>query len=127
MSYRRPSPLVLSEAERDELEDGPGDAAPAQSLALRARIVLRSGDGLSNTAIAHELGIAKHTVGKWHERFARLRSDGRLDEPRPGAPRRIGDEAVAALVDRTLSGRDHSGPALWVRWAGGILEPWGCT
>jgi transposase len=61
MPYRRPSPLVLSEAERDELEDGPGDAAPAQSLALRARIVLRSGDGLSNKAIAHELGIAKHT------------------------------------------------------------------
>jgi len=28
---------------------------------LRARIVLRSSDGMSNTAIAHELGITKHT------------------------------------------------------------------
>jgi transposase len=105
MPYRRPSPLVLSEAERDELEGWARRRRTAQSLALRARIVLRSGDGLSNTAIAHELGIAKHTVGKWRERFARLRSDGLLDEPRPGAPRRIGDEEVAALVDRTLSSR----------------------
>ena len=60
---------------------------------------------MSNTAVADELGIAKHTVGKWRERFARLRADGLLDEPRPGAPRRIGDEVVAALVDRTLSER----------------------
>ena len=49
--------------------------------------------------------LAKHTVGKWRERFARLRTDGLLDEPRPGAPRRIGDEQIAALVDRALSER----------------------
>jgi transposase len=72
-------------------------------LALRARIVLRAADGLSNTAIADELGVAKHTVGKWRERFAAARADGLLDEPRPGAPRRVADDAVAALVDRTLS------------------------
>ena len=46
-----------------------------------------------------------HTVGKWRERFARLRTDGLLDEPRPGAPRRIGDERVAELVGRTHSTR----------------------
>ena len=103
MPYRRPTALVLSEAERGELEGWARRRRTAQALALRARIVLRSADGLSNTAIAHELGIAKHTVGKWRERFARLRGDGLLDEPRPGAPRRIGDEAIAALVDRTLA------------------------
>ena len=105
MPYRRPTALVLSEAERGELEGWARRRRTAQALALRARIVLRAADGLSNTAIAHELGIAKHTVGKWRERFARLRGDGLLDEPRPGAPRRIGDEAIAALVDRTLATR----------------------
>ena len=84
MPYRRPTALVLSEAERGELEGWARRRRTAQALALRARIVLRSADGLSNTAIAHELGIAKHTVGKWRERFARLRGDGLLDEPRPG-------------------------------------------
>ena len=113
MPYRRPTALVLSEAERGELEAWARRRRTAQALALRARIVLRSGDGLSNTAIAHELKIAKHTVGKWRERFARLRSDGLLDEPRPGAPRRIGDDEIAALVDRTLSTR----PAAATHWS----------
>src|ERR671916_311444 len=105
MPYRMPTALDLSEAERAELEGWSRRRRTAQGLALRARIVLRAAAGLSNTAIADELGVAKHTVGKWRERFARLRADGLLDEPRPGAPRRIGDEQIAALVDRTLSDR----------------------
>jgi transposase len=103
MPYRKPTVPELTEAERAELEGWTRRRKTAQALALRARIVLRAAEGLSNTAIADELGIAKHTVGKWRERFARLRADGLLDEPRPGAPRRIGDEQVAALVDRTLA------------------------
>src|ERR671927_297014 len=105
MPYRRPTTLALSEAERAELEGWSRRRKTAQGLAMRARIVLRAAEGLSNSKIADELGLAKHTVGKWRERFARLRTGGLLDEPRPGAPRRIGDEQIAALVDRTLSER----------------------
>ena len=105
MPYRMPTVLELSEAERAELQGWSRRRKTAQALALRARIVLRAAEGLSNTAIADGLGVAKHTVGKWRERFARRRADGLLDEPRPGAPRRIGDEQVAELVDRTLSTR----------------------
>lgn len=103
MSYRKPTMLVLSEAERAELEGWARRRKTAQALALRARIVLAAAGGASNTAIADEFGVTKHTVGKWRERFAERRADGLLDEPRPGAPRRIGDGEVAALVDRTLS------------------------
>src|SRR3712207_4183001 len=105
MPYRVPATLSLSDAERAELESWVRRRKTAQGLALRARIVLRAADGLSNTAIAAGLATGKHTVGKWRERFARLRTDGLLDEPRSGAPRRIGDEQVAELVDRTLSER----------------------
>ncbi len=105
MPYRVPATLSLSDAERAELESWARRRKTAQGLALRARIVLRAADGLSNTAIAAELATGKHTVGKWRERFARLRTDGLLDEPRSGAPCRIGDEQVAELVDRTLSER----------------------
>ena len=105
MPYRALAALELSEGERSELEGWARRRKTAQALALRARIVLRAADGLSNPAIAGELAIANHTVGKWRERFARARTDGLLDEPRPGAPRRIGDEQVAELVDRTLSTR----------------------
>src|SRR5215211_9353831 len=114
MPYRVPTTLELSEAEGAELESWARRRRTARALALRARIVLRAAAGLSNTAIAADLGIAKHTVGKWRERFARLRTDGLLDEPRPGAPRRIGDEQVAELIDRTLSERPQ-GATHWSR------------
>jgi transposase len=113
MPYRVLAALELSEAERSELDSWARRRKTAQALALRARIVLRAGEGLSNTAIAAELATSKHTVGKWRERFARARTDGLLDEPRPGAPRRIGDERVAELVDRTLSTR----PAGATHWS----------
>ena len=96
MPYRVPATLDLSVEERGELESWARRRKTAQGLALRARIVLLAADGLSNTAISAELATGKHTVGKWRERFAHQRADGLLDEPRPGAPRRIGDEQISA-------------------------------
>ena len=87
MPYRVPTALDLSEAERTEPESWARRRKTAQALALRGRIVPQAAAGLTNMAIAAEIGIAKHTVGKWCERFARQRMDGLLDEHRPGAPR----------------------------------------
>ena len=42
------------------------------------------------------------TVGKWRRRFVAEGLDGLLDEPRPGAPRRISDEQVEEVIRRTL-------------------------
>ncbi|KMO27606.1 endonuclease DDE [Methylobacterium variabile] len=114
MPYRVPATLDLSVEERGELESWARRRKTAQGLALRARIVLLAADGLSNTAISAELATGKHTVGKWRERFAHQRADGLLDEPRPGAPRRIGDEQVAELIARTLSERPQ-GASHWSR------------
>ena len=102
MPYRMPTALDLSGAERAELQGWSRRRRTAQGLALRARIVLRAAEGLSNTAIADELGVAKHTVGKWRERFAVHRLEGLRDEPRSGAPRTVTDERVAELLVRTL-------------------------
>lgn len=114
MPYRVPTSLELSAGERAELESWARRRKTAQGLALRARIVLLAADGLSNTVIAAQLATGKHTVGKWRERFAHQRADGLLDEPRPGAPRRIGDEQVAELIDRRLSERPQ-GATHWSR------------
>jgi transposase len=102
MPYRVPTVLRLSAAERAELEGWARRRKTAQALALRARIVLQAAAGRRNTAIAAELGIAKHTVGKWRERFATERLEGLQDEPRSGAPRTVGDERIADLLVRTL-------------------------
>jgi len=42
------------------------------------------------------------TIGKWRRRFLKLGIDGLLDEPRPGAPRKISDADVERVIAKTL-------------------------
>jgi transposase len=74
----------------------------SQALALRARIVLGCQQQRSNREVAERLRITPQTVGKWRGRFLEKRLDGLLDEPRPGAPRTISDEAVEQVIAKTL-------------------------
>jgi transposase len=69
---------------------------------MRARIVLLCAEGLNNKRVARRLRTSTQTVGKWRGRFVEARLDGLLDEPRPGAPRKITDEQVETVVVRTL-------------------------
>src|SRR5947207_15840995 len=71
-------------------------------MSERCRVILRCADGLPSRSVAAELGIHEHTVGKWRRRFLKDRCDGLLDEARPGRPRTINDDQVAAVIDRTL-------------------------
>jgi transposase len=41
-------------------------------------------------------------VCKWRQRFVADRLDGLAHEPRPGAPRRIGDEQIEVVLVATL-------------------------
>jgi transposase len=96
-------PIILTADERRALEAWTRRPTTAQALALRARIVLMCADsGASNTEIARRLRIIRTTVGKWRSRFLKMRLDGLLDEPRPGAPRQISDEQVEQVVATTL-------------------------
>jgi hypothetical protein len=102
MALGRPlSPLSLSPSERQQLLDWTRRSETAQALALRARIVLLSAAGHSNTEVARRVHVALATVGKWRQRFVLLRRDGMLDEPRPGTPRRLSDAAVERVLART--------------------------
>ena len=94
--------IELTAQERRELEGLARRRKTAQGLARRARIVLAAADGLENKAIVERVGADANTVGKWRRRFAERRLDGLYDEPRPGAPRQIGDEEIAEVVRRTL-------------------------
>ncbi len=96
------APLTLSESEREELLSITRSRSMPQSLATRARIVLLADDGESNTDIAEWLGLSKPTVGIWRKRYLEQRSVGLYDEPRPGGPRSIRDEQIAALLRKTL-------------------------
>jgi transposase len=97
--------LQLSRQERETLERWSRRHRSAQALALRCRIVLACAEGLSNTAVAGRLPATIQTVGKWRSRFLAQRLDGLLDEPRPGAPRKLSDAAVERVLTLTLEKR----------------------
>jgi transposase len=94
--------VVLTDDERETLERWARRPKSAQGLALRCRIVLASADGGTNIAIAGQLGVDRATVRKWRNRFVEQRLDGLHDEPRPGAPRTVGDDAVELVIVKTL-------------------------
>ena len=98
----QPVPVVLSPAERQQLEAWSRRRTSAQALALRARIVLAAAEGLNNTQIAERLTINRSTATTWRARFVAARLDGLVDEPRPGRPRTITDAQVEEVVVRTL-------------------------
>ncbi|HEY4176756.1 MAG TPA: IS630 family transposase [Kofleriaceae bacterium] len=97
--------IVLTEEEREILENYTRRRTTAQALALRARIILRCAEGGENTEISVELKINRNTVGRWRQRFHEARLNGLLDEPRPGAPRQITDEKVERVVVATLESK----------------------
>jgi len=106
MPIGRPIPfLQLTAEEKQTLQRWSRRHSSAQALALRCRIVLACADGLSNTAVARQLPATMQTVGKWRNRFLIQRLDGLLDEPRPGAPRKISDAAVERMLTLTLETR----------------------
>lgn len=94
--------LVITAEEKAALERWSRRPKTAQALARRSRIVLECAQGESNTAVAQKLGVTKQTVGKWRSRFLERRLDGLLDEPRPGTPRKVGDEEVERVLTLTL-------------------------
>ncbi len=94
--------IELSALERAELESLARRPKTAQGLARRARIVLASAEGLENKTIAERLGVTADTVGLWRRRYSERGLNGLYDEPRSGAPRTIGDDAIAETIRLTL-------------------------
>src|SRR5215471_714381 len=97
-----PSPIavevVLSDAEREQLESWARRAKSAQALAQRSRIVLAAAEGLNNTEIAGRFSLDHGTVRKWRHRFEADRLEGLLDEPRAGRPRTVSDAQVEEVI-----------------------------
>ncbi len=94
--------LVLSGREHQELSSLARRVRSAPQAARRARLILACAAGQDNRTVARRQRVAPATVGKWRRRFIAQRLAGLLDEPRPGAPRRITDAAIEDVVVRTL-------------------------
>lgn len=103
--------IILADDEREALLRLTRRARTNRDLALRASIVLRSAEGLSDTDVGKLLHTGNATVGKWRRRFIEERINGLFERPRPGAPRKISDDQVEDVVVKTLEtkpkGRTH--------------------
>lgn len=99
---RKIEPVELSAEEREILQGWAGRRKTAQGLATRSRIVLLAAEGWTSSAVAVHLHVTRVTVGKWRSRFLDRRLDGLVDEPRPGAPRKVMDADVERVITMTL-------------------------
>jgi transposase len=109
MAKGRAVAIVLDDVEKRALTALTRKHGAPQAAAERARIVLATAGSLKNKEIASQLGVCTHTVGSWRNRFADHRMDGLYNEPRPGAPREIGDDEIASAIRKTLEARPKGG------------------
>lgn len=102
MLGRPKAKLVLTQAEREQLQAWARRRKTSQALAMRSRIVLECASGLENQVVAEHMNTSPQTVSKWRNRFVKRRLDGLVDAARPGAPRTIDDARVDAVIAKTL-------------------------
>ena len=97
--------LKLTVEENNQLVEWTRRHKTSQALALRSRIVLACAQGADNGEVARRYRVTRQTVGKWRGRFLEQRLGGLLDEPRPGAPRKLDDARIEQLIATTLNER----------------------
>jgi len=99
--------IVLADVDRQALEAVLRSHKTPQSLALRVRIVLKSGEGESVEAIAASLGTSTKSVYKWRNRFIESGLDGLFDLPRSGQPRKLTEKVIKEVLTMTVERIPH--------------------
>lgn len=112
---RRATSIVLSDSDRQSLEQLKRGRCVSVRLAERAAIVLHAADGLGNIEIGEAMGISRQKAGRWRDRYAAHGLAGiEKDASRPGRKRRISDKQRAAVVRKTLK-ETPEGQTHWSR------------
>ncbi len=108
------APLVLHDGDRGRLEALARSPSVRASVAHRARIVLMSAEGLTNTEIARETKSTRQTVISWRKRYATGGINALGDLPRPGRPVVVDEfEVVATTLANGGRPPAHLGVERW--------------
>lgn len=106
----RPIPrLLITEAQKAELELLACSPTTRQAIGLRARLILACAEGKSNRRVSDELQVSQQMVSKWRLRFFKRGVDGLRDEPRPGTSRKTNTDVSDSVVSTTLLAKRKDG------------------
>jgi len=101
MAHLSALPIVLGDDQRRVLEGLRRAHTTAQQVALRARIILLSDDGVGVREIARRLGVWPKTVRRWRTRWlssAAAVAQRLSDAPKSGAPATFSAEQICAII-----------------------------
>ena len=122
----KPTPIHLTDEERQGLEKLIQRHTIGQQIALRGRILLAAAEGKNNTQIAREMSITLDTVRLWRKRWLQLQDislddlsfEERLqDLPRPGAPAQITADQRSQIEALACEKPEKSGRPI-THWTG---------
>ena len=114
---REATQIILTQAERAELEGLARSTKTEYRLRQRARIVLLAADGMKTRAIGRAVGCTTGTASKWRVRYAEKRLAGLDETGDRGAEPKYGaetDKRILALLDQPP-------PQGYARWSGPLL------
>ncbi len=94
--------ITLDADTREQVEAFARSRSLPHALVVRAKVILMASDGMKSIDIAEKVGLSRVSVGKWRTRFAEGGLNGLYEELRPGRPRQIEEERIAALITKTL-------------------------
>jgi transposase len=98
----RATPIIVSKAERSELEGLIRSHSTPQHLARRARMIVMAADGAGVGETAERLGVWRKGVSFWRARWlsggGESAAERLADAPRSGAPATITPEQICAIV-----------------------------
>jgi transposase len=121
---RRSGPIVLSSAERSELERLIRSQWTPQHLARRARMIVMAADGVGVGETAEQLGVWRKGVSFWRTRWlaggGTSAAERLADAPRSGAPATITAEQICAVVALACERPDDNGVPI-SHWSAGDL------
>ena len=116
MQSKHTQKIILSDQQRKELEDIVRRRKSAQSMVLRAKIILAGSEGKSLLKTSKELKCHRETVTRWRKHWVERSEDlpvsERLKEaPRPGAKPKFDAEQICQIVAMSCDKpEDHGYP-----------------
>jgi putative transposase len=115
MKLGRPArELIVSEADRAQLESIARSQSLPAALARRAQMVLGMADGESSSAVARRFRVSRPTVSLWRKRFSERGIAGLHNEIKPGRPRSTSEDRIAKLINTALQTKPK-GKTHWSR------------